>query len=399
MSNALAIATVTATLQQIVTDVIPSSGVAGALATTLRPDDSSGLPNPGVNIFLFQVSPNTAARNADLPTRRADGTLLRRPQAALDLHYLFTFYGDDVINDQQRLLGVVVRKFHAEPALPRETIRRVQTNVAELNFSDLAEQIDLVRLTPVNFSLEEMSKLWSVFLKTDYVLSLAYTASVVLIETEDPQPGSALPVQEPHLTVLPLSPAVIERVEPQPLELSAAPPTQLILLGRNFDPTDEVIFTTPDRTGPLPGGIQPGGTNNRLTVNLPVGLRAGVNLVRLGNFPPAQTNIQSYSSPTAFILQPRLISIKPGNPISVVVAPPVGATQKVLLILNLLSSPKAYVLPANAHGPEATTLTFNVPGGAVIPSGPYLARIRVGDAESQLQPPKGKFNGPTVAIP
>ncbi|MBN9511563.1 MAG: DUF4255 domain-containing protein, partial [Alphaproteobacteria bacterium] len=95
MSNALAIATVTETLLQLLQQRLDVSQVPGALVTALPPDSASGLPNPGVNIFLYQVSPNLALRNADLPTRAADGTLLRRPRTALDLHYLLTFYGDE----------------------------------------------------------------------------------------------------------------------------------------------------------------------------------------------------------------------------------------------------------------------------------------------------------------
>src|SRR6516165_2065207 len=103
MSNALAIATVTQTLVTVVSDALQTSQVGGAIPTALRPDATSGLPNTGVNIFLYQVTPNIAARNADLPTRRADGTLLRRPQIGLDLQYLLTFYGDDLKLDQQRM--------------------------------------------------------------------------------------------------------------------------------------------------------------------------------------------------------------------------------------------------------------------------------------------------------
>ncbi len=130
MSNALAIATVTATLQQLLQTALPaSSGVSGALVKNVRPDDQGNLPAVGVNIFLYQVSPNPAWRNADLPTRRADNTLLRRPQAALDLHYLLTFYGEDATLDQQRLLGATALYLHANPVLARTDIRNVQNNV------------------------------------------------------------------------------------------------------------------------------------------------------------------------------------------------------------------------------------------------------------------------------
>ena len=110
MSNALAIATVTATLQDVLTLATVASGVGGALVRAVRPDDTANLPPIGVNVFLYQVSPNTAWRNADLPTRRADGSLLRRPQVALDLHYLFTVYGNDIKYEPQRILGAVVRQ-------------------------------------------------------------------------------------------------------------------------------------------------------------------------------------------------------------------------------------------------------------------------------------------------
>ena len=83
MSNALAIATVTETMRYRIHGMLPGSGVGGAHVTTVRPDNTAQLPTAGVNIFLYQVTPNLAFQNADLPTRRADGTLMRRPQAAL----------------------------------------------------------------------------------------------------------------------------------------------------------------------------------------------------------------------------------------------------------------------------------------------------------------------------
>ena len=43
---------------------------------------------PRVRLFMYQVSPNGALRNNDLPTRAANGNLMKRPTTALDLHYL-----------------------------------------------------------------------------------------------------------------------------------------------------------------------------------------------------------------------------------------------------------------------------------------------------------------------
>jgi hypothetical protein len=121
MSNYLAIATVTATLNELLRPSVESE-VTGAAMTTMRPNDPA-LDNadpPGVNIFLYQVTPNAAYRNDDLPTRRADGTVVERPQVALDLHYLLTFYGNENDLEPQRLLGGVVRTLHARPLLTRQ---------------------------------------------------------------------------------------------------------------------------------------------------------------------------------------------------------------------------------------------------------------------------------------
>src|ERR1700743_3333060 len=78
MSNVFAIATVTETIVQMLSDALDAAQVSGAHVTALPPDAEHGLPNPGVNVFLYQILPNPALRNADLPTRRADGTLLRK---------------------------------------------------------------------------------------------------------------------------------------------------------------------------------------------------------------------------------------------------------------------------------------------------------------------------------
>src|ERR1043166_9830971 len=111
MSSYLAIATVTAALQQMLQTAL-GNAVANANVGFSRPDAGGGSGAPLVNLFLYQGTPNPAYRNADLPTRRPDGTLVKRPQAALDLHYLFTFHGDDSQLEPQRLLGAVTSTLH-----------------------------------------------------------------------------------------------------------------------------------------------------------------------------------------------------------------------------------------------------------------------------------------------
>ncbi|GAA4697060.1 Pvc16 family protein [Phytohabitans rumicis] len=220
MSDFRAVATVTAALQRLLQGPV-GADVPGAQVWTDRPDirHADGPSGPGANIYLYQVSPDPALRNVDLPTRGPDGRVTQRPQAALTLYYLFSFYGDDSEMEPQRVLGTTVRTLHARPLVTRALIQAVTDAAAhdqpvhpDLAESDLAEQADLVRVTPLGLNLEELSKLWSVFFQVPYALSVAYQASVVLIE-EPVTTAAARPVITPDLTVGVLNRPRILRVD------------------------------------------------------------------------------------------------------------------------------------------------------------------------------------------
>jgi hypothetical protein len=191
VSNALAIATVTTALAQIVRRAVQSV-VAGSDVLTERPDNTP-VSQPRARLFLYQVSPNSGLRNADLPTRTADGALTTRPTAALDLHYLLAFYGNEGDLEPQRMLGAAVRDIHARPVLMRQAIADAIASEPFLTGSNLADAVEQVKFTPISLSLEELSKLWSVFFQAPYALSVAYQGTVVLIESEE-SAQAALPV-------------------------------------------------------------------------------------------------------------------------------------------------------------------------------------------------------------
>ena len=217
MSNFLAVATVTATLERTLQAAV-GADVPGASVTTVRPNGpNSGVPDTGVNLFLYQVTPNVALRNRDLPSRRPDGQLTQQPIAALDLHYLLSFYGAEADLEPQRLLGSAVRTLHAQPLLVRETIRNTVDAVGFLNGSNLADQAETVRFTPLPLNLEELSKLWSVFFQTTYVLSVAYQASVVLISADE-APVLAQPVQERVVFAVPSVDLTVQALQPDLLD-------------------------------------------------------------------------------------------------------------------------------------------------------------------------------------
>ena len=187
MSNYLAVATVTKALAQIL-DTAVKSAVDSATAVTQRPNPAN---RPAcVDLFLYQVTPNAALRNSDLPSRqsKAPGTVIKRPTSALDLHYLMSFYGDDSKLEPQRMLGAVVRALLAEPGLTRERILSVSQddNGDKMSGSNLADAMEQVKFSPVSLTVDELSRIWSIFYQVPYAISLAYTATVVLIESDEP---------------------------------------------------------------------------------------------------------------------------------------------------------------------------------------------------------------------
>src|SRR5215207_4708668 len=159
MSNFLAPATVSAALQRLLQPSV-AAAVPGAKVWVDRPDVER--TEPGVTIYLYRSSWDPARRNQDLPTRQADGTLARRPQAAIDLHYLLTFHGKDAELEPLRLLGVVTAALHTRPVVTRATVEAVKAAASEtppthlyLADTDLDEAAEPVRIWPESLDLEE----------------------------------------------------------------------------------------------------------------------------------------------------------------------------------------------------------------------------------------------------
>ena len=272
MSNFLAIATATATLRQILDDAV-SKDVNGASATAVRPNaPSNQLPSPGVNVYLYHVTPNAAWRNADVPTRSADGGLMQRPRTAIDLHYLLSFYGNEGELEPQRVLGSVIRVLHGHPNLPRQKVRDVINASAFLKTSNLDEEVELVKFTQLPLSLEELGKLWSVLFQTTHVLSVAFQGTVVLIEGQS-APRATLPVRERNLYVVRFRQPMIEQVA------AAAGMEQPIIAASTLRITGVALRgnVTRVRIGqqvatPAPGQV----SDTQIDVTLPAGLRAGI---------------------------------------------------------------------------------------------------------------------------
>jgi len=427
MSNHLAIATVTATLNSLLSKA--ATVVTGAEVSNVRPGSlTPALPPVGINLYLYEVTTNPAWRNADLPTRDSGGQAFQRPASALDLHYLFSFPGDDGKLEPQRLLGAAVATLHASPVLSRELVRKViEAAIAAdpnhyLAHSDLADQVELVRLTPLALSLDDVSKLWSVFLQTPYVLSIAYQASVVLVE-EDITPQRGLPVRSRGLLAMPISQPVLERVESQadkdqPILAGSA----VVLKGKRLKGDNPRVIFGDVQVSPDPDNV----TDAEIQLTLPVGLKAGVLGAQVA-YPlllgdPVTEHLGTVSNVAAFVLHPQIQ--KPGSvyditfsnrvvatdgtlsgTVTVRLDPDVGKTQRVTLLLNEFQpavSPTAYSFDAKPRGADGDTVEFSIRS---VQAHTYLVRLQVDGAESGLEPDNNDasptyqmYIAPTLAI-
>ena len=211
MSNALAIAGVSAVLKDLldsgmidhrITDTLGQ----GVTVSVLAPDaiQLGTEVTPRLNLFLHQVTPNAAWRNVGLPSRDAAGRGISNPPLALDLHYLLTAYaGADL--QAEILLGYAMQLLHETPVLARDAIRTalnppgppvtgglLPSVYQALRASDLADQVEQIKITPETMNAEELSKLWTA-LQSHYRPTATYMATVVLIESKKAA-RSSLPV-------------------------------------------------------------------------------------------------------------------------------------------------------------------------------------------------------------
>jgi hypothetical protein len=221
MSDRLAVAAVTATLQVIVQEA--ANAAVGETEVRLGAPTAKLAETtvPTVNIFLFRATPNAAARNSNLPTRRADGSVRARAETALDLHYILTFYGNAAKLEPERLMGAVAIALEGRPELDPNTIEVALNAYAAAQGLPIIAKADLpkarsrVRIAPETVSLEEFGKIWSIFFQVPYGLSCAYVCSHVVVESED-RIGDPLPVARGDIYVAPMGASSLHWAGPGP---------------------------------------------------------------------------------------------------------------------------------------------------------------------------------------
>jgi hypothetical protein len=305
---------------------------------------------------------------------------------------------------------------HENAVLPRARIQDILANppgggalpaLQALTGSDLAEQVEMLRVTPLDLGLDGLSKLWTAF-QSPHRPSAAYQVSVLLLDRRRPL-RAALPVltrgegnaatgrdqgvialaslaaAAPSLfEVVPASGQAAARLG-ETVELRGAalagdavqallrdPNTGAVLALPAIGDATAVMVTLPPDPAPAPpvAAPVPGSPQD------PAAWRAGLYLVSLRVTRGARV---AETNALPLLLAPRLSGIATAaeaggvTRLDVKVSPPVRAGQVVALLLG------SQALPGSGAGATLAFRGTGLPAGATLP-----VRLRVDGAESLL---------------
>jgi Pvc16 N-terminal domain len=415
VSNALAIAGVTAVLQYFLNIVYnkPTSVLGSVSVSAVAPDlVQAGAGNGGasqlqVNLFLHQVTQNAAWRNAAFPSLSSDGaTPLSNPPLALDLHYLLTAYASDD-SQAEALLSTAIFLLHENPILPRNEISAALAGLPStypaafakaLAASGLADQIEMIKVTPETLGREEMAWLWTA-LKADYRPTFPFQVSVVLI---DPQLATAmsLPVLSRNVSVQAGPPPQLFEVQLPANQNVAAVGDTVTVTGQSLSGASQVALVNPRLGITFPPFAPTTVTNSFFTFKVPgnpATLPAGsYNLS--AQFTDSSGAVVQSTNPLPFAIAPAISGTPTASTtgsvttVSVTCVPDALPDQSISLALGSTAT------PVQAFAAQTKSLQFQFPKL----SGKFLARLRVDGVDSPVQidwtktPPV--FTGPFLTI-
>ncbi len=435
MSNALALASVTAVLMDLLND-----GMANANLDTMGPIDITALPLDEVtgeetqtnrlNIYMWHATRNAAWSAARLPARNTQGNRVDSPFLALDLHYVLSATGAEPLN-AEILLGYGMQILHETPVLTRAAIRSALGGVTppvdasllpaalqSILASDLADQFEQIRITPAvpdndhPMQLEGLSNLWSAF-SAPLRASALYQVSCVLIESRTPV-RSALPVLTLGGRTAQLRSPTITRISRLPdgagtaRDLVAAiEPGDWIAIEGTALAAQLMRLRLGDR---ILAVVPANASNLRVDVQLPADLRAGLSLLQIEHlFTPeggGADRLWEMSNAMPLVITPQLAghvvngavaSGRFSGTVTATLAHPVGQDQVAALLFN--------PLPGGANDPfsvrcrprtaEGTQVVADIAGA---PADNYLVRVEIGGAASALTLGPGGFDGPVADL-
>jgi len=408
MSDHRAIAAVTASVKRLLYRWVTHDIGTSIQLSLGRPDPAGSSSLLTLDLFLYHIAQNPYMRNDELPMRRSDGSVSSRARLSLDLHFLISVYGGSTPFHAQAVLGSAMRALHTTPVLSRDLIEEaLDAEVGgdsshPLDGSDLAQQIELVRLIPLSMSLEEHSKLWSIFFQVPYALSVAWQASVVFIDAAT-APTPILPVRSVQVFALPkpiiqLVSASSSLGEDEPI--TAASTVLLEGSGLKGDST----WVRIGGVDYAPASVSPKKVSFDLSTIPTDTLRAGIQAVAIVHHPVSddgdRLDFGFESNAIGMAVRPTFsVATTPAPSVTSItldVSPAVERRQRVKFYLYGATSSYAFEVPPPS---TATTSTLTISLGDGVPAGSYLMRLQVDGAQSTLTTDgTGAYVGPEVTL-
>lgn len=408
MSNFLAVATVSAALQRLLTPVV-SATVAGAEVWLDRSDVKR--QKSGVNVYMYRSSIDPVWRNEELPARRDDGTLRLRPRIATSLHYLLTFHGKDDEMVPQRLLGATLATLHTRPIVTRQLLDDVNNEAAQpqgmhkfLALNDLVDAEEQVRVSPDPMSLDELSKLWSVFFQSPYQLSATYRASAVLLEETRENTRPAPPVLRSQLTVRGLlKPTIISARNSADPRAPVLADSVLRIEGSGLRGDRTLV-----RVGPTelqPGAADVSATSVQIDLAAAGALRAGLQPVIVAHRwlvgDPSEPRGGETSNAVGVMVAPRITLNVTAARIGITSDLSIGRRQQVsLALLERTTGRPALTIDVPERESDTTSISVDRPSAsAELPAGQYGVTLAVDGAQSPLtRNASGTITAPLVTV-
>jgi len=429
MANALAIAGVTAVLRDLLNEGLINGDLdaIGQFSVTALPPDrlepaGNGQQVNRLNLFLWTATRNPGWANERLPARDPAGGRADSPYLALDLHYLLTATGAAELN-AEILLGYGMQILHETPVLTRDAIRTtlaaggpVEADILPparqfLVASDLADQVEQLRITPEPMDSEMVSNLWPAF-SAALRPSALYQVSCVLIESRTPV-RSALPVLTIGGRTAPIRRPRIDRVRALPGGPGTLPDAEAPIRPGGWIAIDgHALAADPMRLNL--GGREiavaaANAGNTRVEAELPNDLRAGLATVQVEHLwqPEAGApRLWEMSSPAALAVAPQIAATAIAGAVAggrfegsvtVTLGHAVGADQTAAVLFNSLPADpvEAFSVRARARAADGVEIVADLTDA---PAGDYLLRVEIDGARSVPTLGPAGFDGPVVTL-
>jgi len=132
-----------------------------------------------LTLFLYKVLESPELKNAERSvTPRADGSLIeRRAPLTLDAYFLLTAHAKPNLLNAHQALSRAMRVFFDNGVL-HGSLLRAQSTTRGLT----SDSVLRITLNPI--TMEDMTRIWSVFPDTPYEISVTYLVTPVPIESE-----------------------------------------------------------------------------------------------------------------------------------------------------------------------------------------------------------------------